>query len=64
MLPSPTLFINFWSPKRSRDAYPARDAYLADVVALLREEVSELKRLGATYTGRSALHGTAEQHQP
>ena len=58
-LPSPTLFINFWSPENSRDAYPTLDAYLADVVALLREEVAELSRLGATYVQLDAPHYTS-----
>ena len=48
-LPSPGLWANFWSPKYSRDAYPTLDAFLADIVKILREEVDELVRLGATY---------------
>jgi 5-methyltetrahydropteroyltriglutamate--homocysteine methyltransferase len=55
-LPSPGLFVNFWSPERSRDAYPSIDAYLADVVDILREEVAELARLGATYIQIDAPH--------
>ena len=58
-LPSPTLFINFWSRERSRDVYPTLDGYLADVVALLREEVAELARLGATYIQLDAPHYTS-----
>ena len=46
-LPSPSLWANFWSPKYSRDAYPTLDAFLADIVNILREEVAELVRLGA-----------------
>ena len=48
-LPSPSLWANFWSPKYSRDAYPTLDAFLADIVNILCEEVAELVRLGATY---------------
>ena len=48
-LPSPSLWGNFWSPKYSRDAYPTLDAFLADIVNILHEEVAELVRLGATY---------------
>jgi len=48
-LPSPSLWANFWSPKYSRDAYPTLDAFLADIVKILRDEVAELVRLGATY---------------
>jgi 5-methyltetrahydropteroyltriglutamate--homocysteine methyltransferase len=55
-LPSPSLWANFWSPKYSRDAYPTLDAFLADVVKILREEVAELVRLGATYIQIDAPH--------
>ncbi len=48
-LPSPSLFANFWSPEVSRAAYPTLDAFLEDVARILREEVDELVRLGATY---------------
>ncbi len=48
-LPSPGLFVNFWSPEISRSAYPTLDGFLADVVRILREEVEELARLGASY---------------
>jgi 5-methyltetrahydropteroyltriglutamate--homocysteine methyltransferase len=55
-LPSPSLWANFWSPKYSRDAYPTLDAFLADIVDILREEVAELVRLGATYIQIDAPH--------
>ncbi|MFQ5520103.1 MAG: hypothetical protein ACE5FK_01790 [Candidatus Methylomirabilia bacterium] len=48
-LPSPSLWANVWSPERSKTAYPTLDAFLADVAAILRDEVAELVRLGATY---------------
>jgi hypothetical protein len=48
-LPSPCLFVNFWSPERSQSAYASLEHFLADVVAILRDEVAELVRLGATY---------------
>jgi 5-methyltetrahydropteroyltriglutamate--homocysteine methyltransferase len=38
-----------YDPERSRDAYPTREAYFADVVDLLRQEVAEVVRLGCTY---------------
>jgi 5-methyltetrahydropteroyltriglutamate--homocysteine methyltransferase len=47
-LPSPSLFANFWS-EDSTDAYPTLDEFLRDVAEILREEVDELVRLGATY---------------
>ena len=55
-LPSPSLFANLWSPQRSVAAYPTLDAFLADVVQLLCEEVAELVRLGCTYIQLDAPH--------
>ena len=55
-LPSPTLWVNFWSPEYSRDAYSTLDAFLADIVSILRAEVTELVRLGATYIQIDAPH--------
>jgi len=55
-LPSPGLWANFWSPKVSRDAYPTLDDFLVDIVAILRDEVKELVRLGATYIQIDAPH--------
>ncbi len=55
-LPSPGLFVNFWSPRRSLDAYPTLDGFLADVVAILRDEVAELARRGARYIQIDAPH--------
>jgi len=55
-LPSPSLWGNFWSPKYSKAAYPTLDSFLADIVSILREEVAELVRLGATYVQIDAPH--------
>jgi 5-methyltetrahydropteroyltriglutamate--homocysteine methyltransferase len=55
-IPSPSLWANFWSPKYSREVYPTLDAFLADIVNILREEVAELLRLGATYVQIDAPH--------
>jgi 5-methyltetrahydropteroyltriglutamate--homocysteine methyltransferase len=55
-LPSPSLWANFWSPKYSGDAYPTLDSFFADIVNILREEVAELARLGATYIQIDAPH--------
>jgi methionine synthase II (cobalamin-independent) len=55
-LPSPSLFVNFWSPERSKSAYASLEYFLADVVAILRDEVAELVRLGATYIQIDAPH--------
>jgi len=55
-LPSPSLFANFWDLKRSTSAYPRLEAFLADVAEILREEVDELVRLGATYIQLDAPH--------
>ena len=55
-LPSPGLWANFWSRQYSNAAYPTLDSFLADIVQVLREEVQELVRLGATYIQIDAPH--------
>lgn len=55
-LPSAGLWANFWSREHSRSAYPTLDSFLADVVQILRAEVQELARLGATYIQIDAPH--------
>jgi len=55
-LTSPSLYANLWSPDVSRDAYPTLDEFLADVVAIMCDEVRELERLGATYIQLDAPH--------
>lgn len=39
----------YYDSKKSSGAYPKIDAYLADMVDILRDEVQELIRLGCTY---------------
>ena len=39
----------YYEADKSKGAYPTIDAYLADVVNILREEVEELVKLGCTY---------------
>jgi len=55
-LPSAGLWANFWSAERSSAVYPTLDSFLADVVEILRDEVAELARLGATYIQIDAPH--------
>lgn len=55
-LPSPSLWANFWSAERSAAVYPTLDSFLADVVDILRDEVTELVRLGCTYIQIDAPH--------
>jgi 5-methyltetrahydropteroyltriglutamate--homocysteine methyltransferase len=55
-LPSPSLFANFWEPERSTSAYKSPEDFLGDVAEILREEVEELVRLGATYIQLDAPH--------
>lgn len=55
-LPSPSLWVNFWSAEHSTAAYPTLDNFLADVVDILREEVEELVRLGVAYIQLDAPH--------
>jgi methionine synthase II (cobalamin-independent) len=56
-LPSPSLWANFWS-ERSAAAYGSLESFLADVADILRDEVAELVRLGATYIQLDAPHYT------
>ncbi len=39
----------YYDPEKSKGAYPTIDAYLADIVDILRTEIEELTRLGCTY---------------
>lgn len=55
-LPSPTLFAQFWHPERTADDYPTLDEFIGDIARILREEVEELVRLGATYIQIDAPH--------
>jgi len=55
-IPSAGLWANFWSPKYSREVYPTLDSFLGDIVAILRDEVTELVRLGARYIQIDAPH--------
>jgi 5-methyltetrahydropteroyltriglutamate--homocysteine methyltransferase len=55
-LPSPSLWVNFWSRQHSSHAYPSLESFLADVTEILCEEVAELARLGATYIQIDAPH--------
>lgn len=55
-LPSPSLWCNFWSAKRSSHVYPSLDSFLSDIVGLLRDEVLELARCGARYIQIDAPH--------
>ena len=55
-LPSPGLFSQFWDEERSAGAYASLDEFLWDVARILREEVEELVRLGATYVQLDAPH--------
>ena len=55
-LPSPTLFANLWDPRRSRGPYPRFDDFMGDVMAIMTDEVRELRRLGCRYVQLDAPH--------
>ncbi|HEU0247264.1 MAG TPA: cobalamin-independent methionine synthase II family protein [Gaiellaceae bacterium] len=55
-LPSPSMFANFWDSDRSTNAYARLEDFLGAVAEILREEVAELVRLGATYIQLDAPH--------
>src|SRR5690349_22929327 len=48
-LPSPLMLFLVWSPQRSRDAYPDPFEMFADGLRLMKEEATELARLGCRY---------------
>src|SRR5258706_6563378 len=50
------LFANLWSPERSAVAYPTLDSFMDDVVAVMRDEVADLVRLGCSYIQLDAPH--------
>lgn len=54
-LPSPSLFASLWSPEHA-GPYSILDDFLADVVAILCDEVRELTRLGCRYIQLDAPH--------
>lgn len=55
-LPSPSMFANFWDADRSTAAYARLEDFLGAVAEILRDEVVELVRLGATYIQLDAPH--------
>ena len=55
-LPSPSMFANFWDADRSTGAYARLEDFLGAVAEILRDEVVELVRLGATYIQLDAPH--------
>ena len=55
-LTSPSLYANLWSKERSSSVYPTLDDFMNDVVAIYRQEIAELARLGATYIQLDAPH--------
>src|SRR5262249_53566837 len=55
-LPSPTPFAQFWGHDRSRAFYPNPESFIDDVAQIMREEVEELVRLGASYIQIDAPH--------
>jgi 5-methyltetrahydropteroyltriglutamate--homocysteine methyltransferase len=55
-IPSAGLWANFWSAEHSKRAYPSLDSFLADIVQILRDEIAELVRWGATYIQIDAPH--------
>jgi 5-methyltetrahydropteroyltriglutamate--homocysteine methyltransferase len=48
-LPNIMMTAAYYDADKSKSAYATRDAYLADVVDIMRREVDELIRLGCTY---------------
>jgi 5-methyltetrahydropteroyltriglutamate--homocysteine methyltransferase len=57
-LPSPSLFASFYDPDRAPSGYPTVNEYLSHLADLMREEVDELVRCGASYVQIDAPHYT------
>jgi 5-methyltetrahydropteroyltriglutamate--homocysteine methyltransferase len=55
-MPSPSLLAVYWSPQRSRAAYPTRESYRDHLVELMREDASELARRGVAQIQLDAPH--------
>ncbi len=55
-LPTPSLWVNFWSRQHLSHVYPTLESFLSEVTEILRDEVAELVRLGATYIQLDAPH--------
>lgn len=55
-MPSPSLLINYWSPGRSEDAYPDREAYLDHLIELMNEDARTLVARGADHIQLDAPH--------
>src|SRR5207245_797108 len=55
-LPSPARVSQVWESGGAGDAYPSLEDFLWDAARILREEVDELVRLGATYVQLDAPH--------
>lgn len=56
--PSPSLWINFWDSNCHTQAYASLDSLLVDIVAIIREEITELVALGIQYIQIDAPHYT------
>jgi 5-methyltetrahydropteroyltriglutamate--homocysteine methyltransferase len=55
-MPSPSLLANYWSPEKSADAYPDREAYLEHLVELMNEDARALVARGADHIQLDAPH--------
>jgi 5-methyltetrahydropteroyltriglutamate--homocysteine methyltransferase len=57
-MPSPTLFLNYWKEGVSDKAYPSKDAFLDDLIAIMNEDAKALAAAGAAYLQIDAPHYT------
>jgi len=57
-IPSPSLFANFWDPRRSTGAYRNLEDLIGAVAEILAAAVDELVALGCTYVQIDAPHYT------
>jgi len=57
-MPGPSIFLNYWSDGVSDRAYPSKQAFLDDLVALMNEDARALAAAGAAYLQLDAPHYT------
>jgi 5-methyltetrahydropteroyltriglutamate--homocysteine methyltransferase len=57
-MPTPSIFLNYWSDGISDRAYPSKQAFLDDLIALMNEDARALAAAGVAYLQLDAPHYT------
>lgn len=48
-MPSPSMFLNYWTAGRSDLAYPSKEAFLDDLIAIMNQDAKALAAAGVAY---------------